>query len=488
MCAKESDIFTLLLLTVTLFGLVVVVFTSDSISSSATPEPASALLQQEQVFGAEANPTGSPIGGGSGYQNIITPTDPRITFTVTTTSELFAALPYANTGDVVYIEEIARIDLTNMSGVTVPEGVTLASNRGETKTFDSEVYSVTVEVSGGYTVWTHASASDTNDTIWISVDSKEPRRWNVEAAPGGRWINGGYHHLSAGQHTLTVQWHKEGVGVDKVVIVNGTGYIIDAAATETDSSTVSSGGRISLGAECPNLPTALIAGGENVRITGIYLEGPYQTVDNAGRLFYGIYSAHRNLEVDNCELLGWNGAAIDLNQTGNVSKFETGGYIHHNYIHHNQGNSLGYGVMVTHGSVCLVEANYFDYCRHAVAGSGVAGDGYEARYNICGPNWPAPSAHNFDMHGKPDPSGSGTIAGDRIWIHHNTFMATEPESSFPVMIQGVPLDEAYIHNNWFLYTQEPPVWQSNGNGNLYVRDNLIGPGGDYQKEGPILYL
>ena len=33
----------------------------------------------------------------------------------------------------------------------------------------------------------------------------------------------------------------------------------------------------------------------------------------------------------------------------------------------------------------LIEANIFDYYRHAIAGSGLPGTGYEARYNFVGP-------------------------------------------------------------------------------------------------------
>ena len=164
---------------------------------------------------------------------------------------------------------------------------------------------------------------------------------------------------------------------------------------------------------------------------------------------------------------------------------QTGGYIHHNNIHHCQMKGLGYGVVVSGGAVSLIEANYFDYCRHAVAGSGTAGDGYEARYNICGPNWISTSPHNFDMHGTI--SGTGTIAGDTILIHHNTFMATGPPDAFPVAIRGVPQDGAYIDHNWFYYDLAPPVWQTGGEGNVFVTENLIGPDGDLSVSGPIEY-
>ena len=42
-------------------------------------------------------------------------------------------------------------------------------------------------------------------------------------------------------------------------------------------------------------------------------------------------------------------------------------YIHHNYIHHNQMNGLGYGMTFSHGGG-LVEYNLFNYNRHSIAG------------------------------------------------------------------------------------------------------------------------
>jgi hypothetical protein len=86
-----------------------------------------------ETYGAEdSNPTGNPIGGGAGYSDIISKTDPRVKFVVSTTDQFESALESAQAGDVVYIEETAVIDLTGVyTGLTIPAGVTVASNRGE---------------------------------------------------------------------------------------------------------------------------------------------------------------------------------------------------------------------------------------------------------------------------------------------------------------------------------------------------------------------
>lgn len=499
----------------------------SSRSSADLRDTTAAPPDGDQAFGAGSNPTGSPIGGGEGYRGGAVPPDPEKDIIVATTDELLAALSSAKNGDVIYIDEMARIDLTDTpAGVTIPGGVTLAGNRGERSMVGSAVYPFEIEEPGEYYLHVLASApGEEGSPIWVSIDGEGTWRREIEPGSGWHWNGGGAHYLSAGRHNMTVHWRENGLNVDEILITGDADSPPDAAAGEQtgevhvrieaesgelsfpmkaipdaaasggaylsimDGSSgedyrLSPGGTIFLGAGVSGSPVALIAGGEHVRIAGIRLEGPDRTAGVVDHPGLGVYSAYRNLEVDNCEILGWSGAAISISGTGG-SDMQTGGYIHHNHIHRCQMKGLGYGVVVSGGAVSLIEANYFDYCRHAVAGSGVPGDGYEARYNICGPNWISTSPHNFDMHGTS--SGTGTLAGDTIRIHHNTFMATGPLNAFPVAIRGVPRDGAYIDHNWFYYDLAPPVWQTGGEGGVFVTDNLIGQNGDLSTSGPIAY-
>ena len=488
-----------------------------------------AFSDDRLTFGAGSNPTGSPIGGGDGYQNITT-INAGANYTVMATDELLAALRDADSGDMIFIDEKAQIDLADApGGVIIPGGVTIAGNRGERKTAGSAVYSFVIEEPGEYTFWGLGSAGgEDNGSFWVSVDSDEFQQWEIGAGFDWNWSRMGCHHLSGGWHTLTLQWCKEDTRLDAILVTagdcsrgtapddRGTGVHIwmegesamlsppmevvpDSAASggayiliPPDSGTgdypVSRGGQIFMDSANSDYGYAvgLIIGGEDVRITGLCIEGPHKTTDLVSPTTIGIISLYRNLEVDNCEIFGWSNAAIGLIGTGG-SNMKTGGYIHHNYIHHNQNVGLGYGVSVASGAVALAEANYFDYCRHAIAGGGSAGDGYEARYNICGQNWFGISPHNFDMHGKPNPSGSGTIAGDTIRIHHNTFLGTTSDMPTCIAIRGVPRDGAYIDHNWFYFTRDAPVWQTGGRENVSVTDNLIGEDGDLSASGPIKY-
>lgn len=193
----------------------------------------------------------------------------------------------------------------------------------------------------------------------------------------------------------------------------------------------------------------IIVNGENVRIIGIRLRGPdpEQRAEELSKLFkegkyysipnsQGIKSSLKGLEVNNCELFGWSHAAIMLGPGAKA-------HIHHNYIHHNQRWGLGYGVCLD-DAWALIEANLFDWNRHAIAGTGRPATGYEACYNIVLEN---ANSYSFDMHGGVDRKDGTDIAGDLILIHHNTFRAANFRG---IMINGRPLQRAEIHHNWFL--------------------------------------
>ena len=85
----------------------------------------------DSIYGAKADETG-PIGGGKGYQNIITSGD----YTVDSLESLIDALAKAKAGQVVFIPGDKIIDMTTFIYIdkimlNIPEGVTLASDRGE---------------------------------------------------------------------------------------------------------------------------------------------------------------------------------------------------------------------------------------------------------------------------------------------------------------------------------------------------------------------
>ena len=81
-------------------------------------------------YGYTSNPTGNPIGGGAGYTRILSETSAGVTYVVSTKAELLTALKSAKAGETVFVKGTAVIDMTGTPSVTIPAGVTLASDRG----------------------------------------------------------------------------------------------------------------------------------------------------------------------------------------------------------------------------------------------------------------------------------------------------------------------------------------------------------------------
>ncbi len=199
--------------------------------------------------------------------------------------------------------------------------------------------------------------------------------------------------------------------------------------------------------------------GDNTRITGLRIEGPYAGADLVPFFAQGLSIAHHNCHVDNCEIYNWNCVGISAGGGGDV-------FIHHNYIHHCQLSGYGYGVS-TSGCNCFIIANKFDWCRHDIASSGAPGSSYEAAWNWIGEN---ATSHRFDMHGGRDRGDGTDIAGDWLHIHHNTFLDAKRRA---IVIRGVPSQGAEIHHNWFAQASVKDAVSSGGNTKIYR--NACGP-------------
>ncbi len=150
------------------------------------------------------------------------------------------------------------------------------------------------------------------------------------------------------------------------------------------------------------------------------------------------------LEVDNCELAGWTYGAIELARSHDNQ-------VHHDEIHHNQRQGLGYGVVLSGignpGDV-LIHHNRFDYNRHSVAGSGAIGQSYEAHDNLVLEH---ANGHVFDMHGISESAsydaathGPEDVAGTDMRIHANHVL---PTSHYALVVRGRPTEGAWLYDN-----------------------------------------
>ena len=84
----------------------------------------------KETYGAHEN-DGNPIGGGKGYESIFTTGD----YVVKDKSELLLAISKVKSGEIIFIEGNAVIDISDatsetLTSLTLPAGVILASNRG----------------------------------------------------------------------------------------------------------------------------------------------------------------------------------------------------------------------------------------------------------------------------------------------------------------------------------------------------------------------
>lgn len=269
---------------------------------------------------------GGPLGGGDGYDAVVPPEAADVV--VDTRDGLDEALTSATSGDVVYVDGDASIDLGDET-VTVPDGVTLASDRG------------------------------------------------IDGAAGG--------HL------------------------------------HTDSE------------------TDVVDIGDEGRVTGLRLEGPfYEFFDPS---WYargsGLRALGEDVVIDNCEVWGFAYAAIYAHGDAHV---------HHNHVHHNARDGLGYGVVTVAGHP-VIEWNYFEYNRHSVASSGDH-HGYTVRYNHFGSD---AAGIVIDVH-RP--------GGVRSAVYNNIVEAVDDvqgrhDPLQAIQVRGVP-DESYdVHENWFFNPNEP---------------------------------
>ena len=214
-------------------------------------------------------------------------------------------------------------------------------------------------------------------------------------------------------------------------------------------------------------PSLFLIRNKNVRFTGIRFKGPSYNAYNT----VGLNLQADNIEVDNCEIYDWSNSGVHIMNAKNA-------YIHHNNIHHVQLQGLGYPVCLNNATA-LIEGNRFDYYRHAIAGHGNPGTGYEARYNWVGPN---AISHAFDMHGGTDYCPKlGTCtqmqiiqAGDYLNIHHNTFMLTNWDA---IKVRGIASQYVNVHDNWFTDTRTAYSFRFYYyyGGNAWVHDNVYGP-------------
>ncbi|WP_185955145.1 right-handed parallel beta-helix repeat-containing protein [Solitalea koreensis] len=203
--------------------------------------------------------------------------------------------------------------------------------------------------------------------------------------------------------------------------------------------------------------------GTNVNINGLRIQGPSTTTASVtiNYSMIGVLVNHDGALIENVEVFGFPYAGIKFqgNKTGRVTK---------SYIHHNQRAGLGYGIVLDKG-FALIDYNYFDYNRHAIAGGGASGTSFEAAFNTVLEH---ATEHSFDMHGSEgDYKGVG---GTSINVHDNTFYMGQYRA---VTIRATPEKELIIKNNKFIHKSQDPailLFSSGSWGSTTISGNTYG--------------
>ncbi len=342
------------------------------------------IIRDDKVYSITDD--GSPLGGGAGYDGIITNGD----FTVSTIDELQNALKQAKAGQTVFIPANVQIDLTGCP-ITVPAGVTLASDRGAVQRDGS---------------------------------------------------------ISAGAMLFTSVRQKNAVFLSENARFCG----ITLVGPDTER-------------HMTHLQRGLNDAGNK------YTEYYYKLM-----LTCGVSVTGNGAEVDNCEISGFSEAGVHIGGCVDIA-------VHHNWIHHNQRNGYGYGVVLGGQTYVEVYRNLFNFDRHAIAADGSANSGYSAHDNA---HLGTAIYHIFDAHGGADRGDGTQIACERIDMYNNVFLSDK----IPYKKRGTPEEYSKFTRNIVLYPEIRYPYRQLYGENFICEDNIWGiynEQPDYDFEGGETY-
>jgi len=216
---------------------------------------------------------------------------------------------------------------------------------------------------------------------------------------------------------------------------------------------------------CPFPPeyAMLEVAGNDVRITGLRLHGPDRSTsedvcDAKGisvrdDFFSGVF-------IDHNDISDWTVAGVWVVENANPDTCPAfDAFRPHtvrvvrNFIHHNERQENGYGVVANQGADPLIEGNTFASNRHAIKGGAERGTGYLATYNLVLADvpWqhdpvtghiPLWQSQDFDVHGSGS-NGFGGHAGQYFKIAWNTFLGDHQNFD----LRGEPCQMVEFQNN-----------------------------------------
>ena len=195
------------------------------------------------------------------------------------------------------------------------------------------------------------------------------------AHPNRNQIGGGSDYTDAitkGDYTVTtakelIEAANKAISGDVIyiqedTIIDLTGYMFDSnfVLTLNDGVTLAGDRNSSVIKSDAALWQPMIKAGNSVRITGIVLKGPDGTTRNREEdtLTTGIFTEENKLTVDNCEISGFSGNAIEI--AGGTNHKVT-----HNFIHHNR-TPLSKGIFVHNEANADIQYNLFNFNTYSI--------------------------------------------------------------------------------------------------------------------------
>lgn len=206
----------------------------------------------------------------------------------------------------------------------------------------------------------------------------------------------------------------------------------------------------------------------------------------------GIEIRHsRDCEVDNCVIRGCNHAGVTVRRGEGQWNIDHNTRVHHNILADNYAPSLGYGLAVRSGHP-ISEWNYYNNCRHHIAGDGDRDCGYDHNFNLHGPN---SDQHVIDMHEDKKDENGVWRGGHACEVRGNVIIA----EATGIKWRATPWDshEVVIEGNWFVNDSQSGGAGSQGDGifqmhrrgsvgfmQIRTKNNSHGPKTPNEKTGP----
>ncbi len=138
------------------------------------------LKVDPNLFSYKINPTGNPIGGGWGYNNIYIPS--KCTYVVRNKEELKAKILIAKSGEVIYVYDTCSIDLSGET-IRIPKGVTLASGRGKGTRNGALLYSNSLHAEN-LLISMLTTAGDSVTITGLRLKGPSPEMWDHDLRRG----------------------------------------------------------------------------------------------------------------------------------------------------------------------------------------------------------------------------------------------------------------------------------------------------------------